>query len=171
MCESWVREPRWHRTKTAPGRRERSVLCGGAVCRTRHTVSLLYLLRGYNNSLGYALLPPHTYGKIYFARLIHSHAFIASSFFIAAGGGAAGVSAAVAAARAVSSSSSMLKPTQSRDRLKPKPKFEKNSKSISDNILKAIDSDLKEKTKQLKILKKKLNWDSFSKQLLDFIKW
>ena len=47
---------------------------------------------------------------------------------------------------------------------------EKNSKSISDNILKAIDSDLKEKTKQLKILKKKLNWDSFSKQLLDFIK-
>ena len=47
---------------------------------------------------------------------------------------------------------------------------EKNSKSISDNILKAIDSDLKEKIKQLKILKKKLNWDSFSKQLLDFIK-
>ena len=47
---------------------------------------------------------------------------------------------------------------------------EKNSKSISDNILNAIDSDLKEKTKQLKILKKKLNWDSFSKQLLDFIK-
>ena len=47
---------------------------------------------------------------------------------------------------------------------------EKNSKSISDNILKAIDSDLKEKTRQLIILKKKLNWDNFSKQLLDFIK-
>ena len=47
---------------------------------------------------------------------------------------------------------------------------EKNSKSISDNILNAIDSDLIEKTKQLKILKKKLNWNSFSKQLLDFIK-
>ena len=47
-----------------------------------------------------------------------------------------------------------------------KIKIENNA----DNILKAIDSNLKEKTKQLKILKKKLNWDSFSKQLLDFIK-
>ena len=47
---------------------------------------------------------------------------------------------------------------------------EKNTKSISDNILRAIDSNLKEKTRQLKILKKKLNWDDFSKQLLDFIK-
>ena len=38
------------------------------------------------------------------------------------------------------------------------------------NILKAIDSNLKEKIRQIKVLKKKLNWDDFSKQLLDFIK-